>query len=94
MPPDEKKSGQWSAGRTQEVELRPNSAALPAAAQAADRILLKWTREARRMAGEFSLTGDWRHFTALVRHVAAMSWRVHRSRIQRIRHLLEGKALP
>jgi hypothetical protein len=85
MPPPEKESARSLAGRAQSAsEWSANSDALPAITQV-------WTTEARRLAGEFSLTGDWRHFTALVRHVAGMSWRMNRSRLQRavIRRLLE-----
>jgi hypothetical protein len=69
--------------RIQSNESSPNSATVGEIAQ--------WTREARRLACEFSLTGDWRHFAALVRHVAGMSWRMNRSRLKRavIRRLLE-----
>jgi hypothetical protein len=37
-----------------------------------------WTNEARRLAGEFSVTGDWRHFRALIRHLAGMCLRLVR----------------
>jgi len=40
-------------------------------------LLLMWTREARRLAGEFSRTGQWRYFRALLRHVIGRQKRLN-----------------
>jgi hypothetical protein len=88
MPPN-KRGRLATVGHAQFNNLVPDNGAKIAPAQDRESVQIVWTREARRLAGEFSLTGDWKHFTALVRHVAGMSWPVNRSPLQRIRRLLE-----
>jgi hypothetical protein len=53
-------------GNAQFNNLVPDNGVNPAPAQEHESLQVVWTREAWRLAGQFSLTGDWRHFTALV----------------------------
>jgi hypothetical protein len=84
MPPDER--GPCNRASAQFNNLVSDNGAAGAFSQERESMQIVWTREARRLSAEFSATGDWKHFNALVRHVAGMSWRM---RLQRIRRLLE-----
>ena len=51
----------------------------PGVGLTAAQLCATWTTEARRLAGLFAATGNWKHFFALVRHVAGMCWRLNSS---------------
>lgn len=40
-----------------------------------DRFWQVWTNEARRLAGLFAETGDWKHACGFILHIAGMLWR-------------------
>ena len=66
-PPPNERARLATVGHAQTNHLSPT-----AAYQASESVQVVCTRESRRLAGQFSLTGDWRHFNALLRHVAGM----------------------
>jgi hypothetical protein len=74
-PPENERARLATVGHAQFDNLVPDNGIAPVPAQERESIQVVWTREARRLAGQFSLTGDWRHFRALVRHVAGMALR-------------------
>ena len=85
MPPND--NGRSLAGRSHMLYHLPLDSAAgripaqvlsaqPGVGRTAAQLCARWTTEARRLAGLFAATGNWKHFFALLRHVAGMCWRL------------------
>jgi hypothetical protein len=70
-PPRENGEAALGGAATREVNLALNNGVRPTRSQ-----IDMWTRHAQWIAGQFSASGEWKHFRALLRHVIGMRTRM------------------
>ena len=84
-PPNKNCEGALSGAPTQNHELTESqSYSSDAATQAVPEVIERWTSEARRHAGEFARTGNWRAFKYSLMTVVAIKLRINEGKTRKL----------